>query len=168
MLIYYISFYILYFNENISFFLPTDIPGILLNKNLLIFVPGPGLQLLLVFIMKSAKNVIKNNFFLQVFFYFTICYIFLQNISKFQGKSFINNYLITNYWFWAQCSWPGPEPCIVTTFINNRYENDELTQFFPRFNFYSPLSRSTTPTYPCIIFHFLLTKVLTSDGYKLG
>jgi hypothetical protein len=97
MLRYYISFYILYFNENISFFLPTDIPGILLNKNLLIFVPGPGLQLLLVFIMKSAKNVIKNNLFLQFFFYFTICYIFLQNISKFQGKSFINNYLITNY-----------------------------------------------------------------------
>jgi hypothetical protein len=37
-----------------------DIPRTLLNKDLLIFVPWPGLQLLLVFIMKSAKNVIKN------------------------------------------------------------------------------------------------------------
>ena len=44
------------------FFLPTNIPRTLLNKDLLIFVPGPGLQLLLVFIMKSAKNVIKNYF----------------------------------------------------------------------------------------------------------
>ena len=39
-----------------------DIPSTFLNKDLLIFVPGPGLQLLLVFIMKSAKNVIKNIF----------------------------------------------------------------------------------------------------------
>jgi hypothetical protein len=39
-----------------------DIPRTLLNKDLLIFVPGPGLQLLLVFIMNSAKNVIKNVF----------------------------------------------------------------------------------------------------------
>ena len=45
------------------------------------------------------KCSIGDNFF----FYFTICYIFLQNISKFQEKSFINNYLITNYWFWTQC-----------------------------------------------------------------
>jgi hypothetical protein len=65
-----------------------DIPRTLLNKDLLIFVPGPGLQLLFVFIMNSAKNVIKI---------FTIRYIFLQNISKFQEKSFINKYLITNY-----------------------------------------------------------------------
>ena len=100
MLRYRISFYILYFNK-IFFFLPTNIPRILLNKDLLIFVPGPGLQLLLVFIVKSAKNVIKNYFFLQKKFYFTIYYIFLQNISKLQEKSFINNYLITNYWFWA-------------------------------------------------------------------
>ena len=40
-----------------------DIPRTFLNKDLLIFVPGPGLQLLLVSIMKSAKNVIKNIFF---------------------------------------------------------------------------------------------------------
>ena len=65
-----------------------DIPRTLLNKDLLMFVPGPGLQLLFVFIMNSAKNVIKI---------FTIRYIFLQNISKFQEKSFINKYLITNY-----------------------------------------------------------------------
>jgi hypothetical protein len=38
-----------------------DIPRTLLNKDLLIFVSGPGLQLLLVFIMKSAKNVIVNS-----------------------------------------------------------------------------------------------------------
>jgi hypothetical protein len=57
-----------------------DIPRTLLNKDLLIFVPGPGLQLLFVFIMNSAKNVIKI---------FTIRYIFLQNISKFQEKSFM-------------------------------------------------------------------------------
>ena len=120
-----------------------DIPRTLLNKDLLIFVPGPGLQLLFVFIMNSAKNVIKI---------FTIRYIFLQNISKFQEKSFINKYLITNYWFWTQCVWPGPGPCMVTTFISNRYEYDELTQFSPRFNFYSPLSRIKTPTYPCIIY----------------
>jgi hypothetical protein len=62
MLRYRISFYILYFNK-IKKCLPTNIPSILLNKDLLIFVPGPGLQLLLVFIMKSAKNVIKNYFF---------------------------------------------------------------------------------------------------------
>jgi hypothetical protein len=134
------------------FFLPTNIPRILLNKDLLIFVQGPGLKLLLVFIMKSAKNVIKNYFFLPKKFYFTICYIFLQNISKFQEKSCINNYLITNYWFWTQCFWPGPGPCMVTTFISIRYGYDELTQFSPRFNFYSPLSRSKTPTYPCMIY----------------
>ena len=78
---------------------------------------------------------------------FTGTHIFLQNISKLQEKSFINNYLITNYWFW-----PVPGPCMVTTFISNRYEYDELTQFSPRFNFYSPLSRSKTPTYSYIIF----------------
>jgi hypothetical protein len=42
-----------------------------------------------------------------------------------------------------------------------------VLQFFPRFNFYSPLSRSKTPTYPCIIFYFWLTKVLTSDGSQI-
>jgi hypothetical protein len=42
------------------FFLPTNIHRTLLNKDLLIIVPGSGLQLLLVFIMKSAKNVIKK------------------------------------------------------------------------------------------------------------
>ena len=36
----------------------------------------------------------------------------------------------------------------------NSYEYDELTKIFPRFNFYSPLSRSKTPTYPCNIFYF--------------
>jgi hypothetical protein len=39
-----------------------DIPRTLFNKDLLIFVPETGLQLLLVFIMNSAKNVIKNIF----------------------------------------------------------------------------------------------------------
>jgi hypothetical protein len=58
-----------------------DIPRTLLNKDLLIFVPEPGLQLLLVFIMNSAKNVIKN-IFSTTKIYFTIRYIFLQNISK--------------------------------------------------------------------------------------
>jgi hypothetical protein len=57
---------------------------------------GPGLQLLLVFIMKIAKNVIKNYFFLQFIICFTLCYIFIRNISKFQEKGFNNNYLITN------------------------------------------------------------------------
>jgi hypothetical protein len=36
-----------------------------------------------------------------------MCYIFIRNISKFQEKRFINNYLITTYWFWARCFWPG-------------------------------------------------------------
>ena len=30
--------------------------------------------------------------------------------TKFQEKRFINDYLITNYWIWAQCFWPGPGP----------------------------------------------------------
>ena len=97
MLRYRISFYILYFNK-IKKCLPTNIPSILLNKDLLIFVPGPSM---------------------------------------------------------------------VTTFISNRYEYDKLTQFFPRFNFYSPLSRSKTPTYPCVIFYFWLTKVLTSERAQI-
>jgi hypothetical protein len=50
----------------------------------------------------------------------------------------------------------------------NSYEYDELTKIFPRFNLYSPLSRSKTPTYPCIIFYFWLTKVLTSDGSQIS
>ena len=36
-------------------------------------------------------------FFLQKKIYFTMCYIFLRNTSKFQEKRFINNYLIMNY-----------------------------------------------------------------------
>jgi hypothetical protein len=42
------------------------------------------------------KNVIKNYLFYKK-------NSILQYISKFQEKSFINNYLITNYLFWAQC-----------------------------------------------------------------
>ena len=69
-----------------------------------------GLQLLLVFIMKSAINVIKNYFFckknsiLQCVIYF---YEIYPSLGK---KRFINNYLITNYWFWARCFWPRPGP----------------------------------------------------------
>ena len=166
MLKYRISFYILYFNQ-IYFFLPTNIPRILLNNDLLIFVPGPGLQLLLVSIMKSAKNVIKNYFFNNFFSILQYVIYFYKIYPSFRKRSFINNYLITNYWFWAQCFWPGLGPCMIATFISNGYEYDELTQFFPRFNFYSPLSRSKTPTYPCIIFYFWLTKVLTSDGSQI-
>ena len=114
-----------------NFFLPTNIPR---------------LQLLLVSIMKSAKNVIKNNFFNNFFFYFTICYIFLQNISKFQEKSFINNYLITNYWFWTKCFTVLSTFQLLFTFVT---------------------LRSKTPTYPCIIFYFWLSKVLTSDGSQI-
>jgi hypothetical protein len=37
---------------------------------------------------------------------------------------------------------------MITTFISNRYEYDELTQFFPRFNFYSQaLMARTTPLF---------------------
>ena len=49
MLRYRISFYILYFDKIYKKKLPTNIPRILLNKDLLIVVPGPGLQLLLSF-----------------------------------------------------------------------------------------------------------------------
>ena len=63
------------------FFLPTNIPRILLNKDLLIFVPGPGLQLLLVFIMKSAKNVIKNYFFYKKFLFDNMLYISTKYIQ---------------------------------------------------------------------------------------
>jgi hypothetical protein len=60
MLRYRISFYILYFNKNIFSFLPTNIPRILLNKDLFIFVPGPGLQLLLRFHHEKSQKRHKN------------------------------------------------------------------------------------------------------------
>jgi hypothetical protein len=119
MLRYRISFYIVI---NYDFFLPTNIPR---------------LQLLLVSIMKSAKNIF--------FFYFTICYIFLQNISKFHEKNFINNYLITNYWFWTQCF------TFLSTF-------QHLFTFVTWQNSHIPVH---------YIIYFWLTKVLTSDGSQI-
>ena len=58
-----------------------DIPRTLLNKDLLIFVPGPGLQLLLVFIMNSAKNVIKNVFSTKKIIFYNTLYISTKYIQ---------------------------------------------------------------------------------------
>jgi hypothetical protein len=58
-----------------------DIPRTLLNKDLLIFVPEPGLQLLLVFIMNSAKNVIKNIFSTKKVIFYNTLYISTKYIQ---------------------------------------------------------------------------------------
>jgi hypothetical protein len=49
------------------------------------------------FISFHREKCQKRHQKLFFLFYFTMCYIFLRNISKFQEKRFINNYLITNY-----------------------------------------------------------------------
>ena len=58
-----------------------DIPRTLLNKDLLIFVPWPGLQLLLIFIMKSAKNVIKNICSTKINIFYNTLYISTKYIQ---------------------------------------------------------------------------------------
>jgi hypothetical protein len=71
----------------ISFFLLTNIPRILFNQDLLIFVPR--VTTFISFHHEKCQKRHQKLFFLQNFFYFTMCYIFLRNISKFQEKRFI-------------------------------------------------------------------------------
>ena len=63
-----------------------DIPRTLLNKDLLIFVSGPGLQLLLIFIMKSVKNVIKNIFSTKKVIFYNALYISTKYIQVSEEK----------------------------------------------------------------------------------
>ena len=82
-----------------------------INNNLFTnyrFFSGTRVTTFISFCSWKVTKTSSKTIFSIFLFYFTISYIFLRNITKFQVKIFINNCLITIYWFWTRCFWPGP------------------------------------------------------------